>query len=66
MTSQTSSAFRNLHGVREGREYEDVLLRRRGVVASVGDLFVRFIYADGRDNIFSLDVFRSRFRFLGE
>lgn len=58
--------FRNLHSIREGREYEDVFLRRRGIVAWVNELFVKFVYADGGDNMFSLDIFRNRFRFLGE
>jgi hypothetical protein len=58
--------FRNLHGIREGREYEDMFLRRRGIVARVNELFVKFVYADGGDGMFSLDVFRNRFRFLGE
>lgn len=54
--------FRNLHGVREGREYEDTLLRRRGIVAYVGESFVKFAYADGGIGVFSLDTFRNRFR----
>jgi len=58
--------FRNLHGIREGREYEDMLTKKRGVVAYVGELLVKFAYADGEISTFSLDTFRNRFRFLGE
>ena len=55
------SIFRNVSGVREGREYEDVANRRKAIVAYVAGQSVKVVYNNGDVAVFSTQIFRRKF-----
>jgi len=62
LPESSASSFRNVSGVREGREHEDITNGIRGIVANVTGRWVTFVYNDANIITLPVQIFRRRFR----